>query len=976
MRVCWRGEVDFHNGTHMQCSILKTHFRFIALTLLLCASWCVPAQNIPFVPPIYNYQTGTYKGGSQNWAIAQGCDGVIYIGNNNGLLTFDGTNWILHKLPNGLSVKSILIDTMQTPQRIYVGSFEEFGYFEPDYTNQLTYHSLKPLLKKYTFQNDEIWTIHKQKEKIYFQSFSSYFIFNEAKFEVQHTKPFPAPLYFFEAKGNIFSQFIDEDFYQLKNEKFERLFYKKLIQNDYIVSVLPLGNSYLLVSSENGIFEFNPLTQEIFPWKTEIDAELKAAIANRVIMTKDSAIIIGTLNNGIFAIHKNKTKKWHLNRQNGLNNNTILGLFNDKEENIWAALDNGIAYIQSKAGLSFYEPVDIQLGLVEDILLHKEALYVATNQGIYKYSTAKGKMHLLSNFDTQSWFIRRFGEQIITGNNRGTSFIEDDQNIPVGTATGGMDIKQVTFYNQDILIESTYTYLSVYRKNTIGKWRYSHQIDGFYDLINQLEIDHTGNIWAGHMYKGVYKLRLNEALNAVTEKIYYSHLNPKDTTSVPIRVMKLKGRIIFSDGKAFYTYDDIKRSIIPYEQLNTDLHGFEDTNKIIPVNDSIFWFVRDNEYLLITYSDNTYRVWEKIPFSILNNPPNTERGNVYVAENGTSFLCLNGGIAQFMPENFRRQSIDRLRLHSVSSYNRENDKHLYLNVKNISEAIRYANNNLTFEFQYTDFSRKGFKVECYLEEYDSRWITVPNDLKINYTNLPAAEYTLKARVINEFGDELSTLSYSFRIKNPWHKTIWAITLYILLILFSAYLLVRKYTKHVIRKKNEVFMQQEKDRLAQIEKQEKLITTLENERLETDLVHKSKELASATMNIINQKEFLYKLRSEIQSHILSGKINKTEGNKLLSLIVENLSEEDDWAVFKENFDLIHENFFRKLQEKYPALTPTDLKLCALLRLNYASKEIANMLNLTIRGVEAARYRLRKKLNLSEEDNLVSFMIDFK
>ena len=197
-----------------------------------------------------------------------------------------------------------------------------------------------------------------------------------------------------------------------------------------------------------------------------------------------------------------------------------------------------------------------------------------------------------------------------------------------------------------------------------------------------------------------------------------------------------------------------------------------------------------------------------------------------------------------------------------------------------------------------------------------------------------------------------------------------------MILFSANLLVRKYTKHVIRKKNEVFMQQEKDRLAQIEKQEKLITTLENERLETDLVHKSKELASATMNIINQKEFLYKLRSEIQSHILSGKINKTEGNKLLSLIVENLSEEDDWAVFKENFDLIHENFFRKLQEKYPALTPTDLKLCALLRLNYASKEIANMLNLTIRGVEAARYRLRKKLNLSEEDNLVSFMIDFK
>ena len=152
--------------------------------------------------------------------------------------------------------------------------------------------------------------------------------------------------------------------------------------------------------------------------------------------------------------------------------------------------------------------------------------------------------------------------------------------------------------------------------------------------------------------------------------------------------------------------------------------------------------------------------------------------------------------------------------------------------------------------------------------------------------------------------------------------------------------------------------------------------MRNERLEADLTHKGKELAGATMNIINQKEFLNKLKHEIQAVILREKMNKNEGHKLLALIDSNLSDEDDWVLFQENFDLIHENFFRRLQEQYPVLTPTDLKLCALLRLNYSSKEIANMLNLTIRGAEAARYRLRKKLNLPEEVNLVSFMIDFK
>ena len=131
-----------------------------------------------------------------------------------------------------------------------------------------------------------------------------------------------------------------------------------------------------------------------------------------------------------------------------------------------------------------------------------------------------------------------------------------------------------------------------------------------------------------------------------------------------------------------------------------------------------------------------------------------------------------------------------------------------------------------------------------------------------------------------------------------------------------------------------------------------------------------------MMLINHSEFLKNLRESIQSLILAGKINRTEGNELLTMIGKNLPEEDEWNLFQSNFDLIHENFFRKLKERYPSLTPTDLKLCSLLRLNYSSKEVAEMLNISIRGVEAARYRLRKKLNLSETDNLVDFMIKFQ
>jgi DNA-binding CsgD family transcriptional regulator len=949
----------------------------ISLFLLFACLVFTNARNIPFVPSVYNYNTRDYKAGNQNWAMGQGHDGVMYIGNNNGLLRFDGTNWDLHKLPNGLSVKSIFIDTSDRTEKIYVGSFEEFGYFITDNANQLVYQSLTSLLDDYEFRNDEIWTIHKHEENIYFQSFRSYFVYNEAKSEISHAQPFPAPLYFFEANGQIFSQLIDDDFYRLKNNDFEHLFSKQLINNDYIVSVIPFGNSYLLVSSENGIFEYNPEKNTVLARETAIDNRLKSGIANRAIKTADFTIVIGTLKEGVFAINRDGTQKWHLNHQNGLNNNTVLALFSDKESNIWVALDNGISYIQYNSGLSFFEPAEPQLGLVEDILLHHDNLYLATNHGIYNYLQEGETMRRLWGLDAQSWFIRRFGEQIITGNNSGTAFIENDRSTAVAT-TGGTDIKQALLHNQDVLIEATYHNLYIYKKNEQGKWAFSHRVGNFYDLISRIEIDHAGNIWAQHMYRGIYRLRLNEILDSVTELTYFRHLAPDDTTATKISVMKLMGRIVLSDGKTFYTYDDIERRIVPYEQLNIDLQGFEDAGRIVTVNDSLFWFVRENEYSLIGFRNNGYFIRKKIPFAILNNPPNTGRGNVYAGENNISYLALNGGIARFSLEHTFDKPVDRLRLRAVSSYNRSSNTRNSLIINGCTGvgAINYADNDITFEFQYTDFSRKIFTIESYLEKYDLRWITVGDDLKISYINLPAGDYTLHARVVNDFGQELSTLSFSFRIKQPHYKTSRAIALYLFVVLFAVYFSMEKYTKRIIRKKNRLFAQQEKDRLAQIDRQEKMITALENERLESDLLHKSKELASATMIIINHSEFLDKLKNEVKTYIHSGKINKTEGNKLLGLLAEKHSKEDDWAIFKENFDLIYENFFGRLQTRYPSLTPTDLKLCALLSLNYSSKEIANMLNLTIRGVEAGRYRLRKKLNLSEEENLVSFIMEFR
>src|SRR5690554_1904126 len=177
--------------------------------------------SIPFIPPVYNYTTSNYNAGNQNWAIAQDKNGIIYFGNNNGLLSFDGTNWKLHTLPNNLSVKSIYIDSNISKERIYVGSFEEFGYFERNETGQLIYHSIKDKVADYDFHNDEIWSIHPYNGKLYFQSFSRIFIYDGNKVEILN--PIPSVLYLFPNGDKMYAQLINNGLSVFDGENFNEI---------------------------------------------------------------------------------------------------------------------------------------------------------------------------------------------------------------------------------------------------------------------------------------------------------------------------------------------------------------------------------------------------------------------------------------------------------------------------------------------------------------------------------------------------------------------------------------------------------------------------------------------------------------------------------------------------------------------------------------------------------------------------------
>lgn len=146
--------------------------------------------------------------------------------------------------------------------------------------------------------------------------------------------------------------------------------------------------------------------------------------------------------------------------------------------------------------------------------------------------------------------------------------------------------------------------------------------------------------------------------------------------------------------------------------------------------------------------------------------------------------------------------------------------------------------------------------------------------------------------------------------------------------------------------------------------------LENEQLAHDVDEKNRELAVSNMSLNSKNELLAFIKDDLKN------TSTTDNPKIKSVIRtinKNITEDDSWNVFKAAFDNADKDFLKKVKLQHPLLTPNDLRLCAYLRLNLSSKEVAPLLNISVRSVEIKRYRLRKKMDLPHEQGLVEYIL---
>jgi DNA-binding CsgD family transcriptional regulator len=310
-----------------------------------------------------------------------------------------------------------------------------------------------------------------------------------------------------------------------------------------------------------------------------------------------------------------------------------------------------------------------------------------------------------------------------------------------------------------------------------------------------------------------------------------------------------------------------------------------------------------------------------------------------------------------------------------------------VNEKQVQEAnnIYSISNNwktIRFEFSSSLFGYpSNLEYSFRLKGFDENWSEWSNRTEKEYTNLPAGSYSFEVKARSNLGNESVAPVYAFKVRPPWFLTNLAKILY-LLVAFTGLYLIYKWQQKKFKEQQKKYEEEQK-RLLYIHdlernKTESELVTLRNEKLEADINFKNSEMASSAMHLVKKGELLSKIKSEL-TQVMKGLENPQAVSDLKKMI-KSLSEDDnldkEWDNFTKHFDKVHSDFVVELKEKHPTITPNELKLCAYLRMNLSTKEIAQLMNISVRGVEISRYRLRKKLQIPSETNLFDYLINIQ
>ena len=925
------------------------------LLLFILFSISALAQDLP---PIIQYTTGSYNAGNQNWMITQDNNGYMYFANNSGLLEYNGTAWNLYPTPNETILRSVKV----VEDRIYTGAYMEFGYWKRQADGTLKYFSLSDKIKSKIIDDEQFWNIAFLDHWVIFQSLSQIFIYDCKAQTFNIIKSDTGMNKVFGVNNTILYQTFSSGLFEIENGKSKLLSNAPLFANSKIVNIFGIDDGLLVQTQYDGFYTFKEGI--VSKWNIAADDQLKSTSIYSSQKLVDGSFALGTVSNGIFILTPSGQVKYHITQNKGLSNNTALSLYEDRDKNLWIGLDNGIDCINMQSAVHSFVDDTGFLGTVYASAHFNNTIYVGTNQGLFcKPYNSDEEFKFVPGTKGQVWSLFIYDGTLFCGHDYVTFTINGTTALQIFSGIGTWKFEKIPNH-PDLLLQGNYLGLSVLQKTATG-WKLRNRLNGF-DYSSRFFALHGTDIYVSHEYKGVFRIKVDAGFTRTLD--FYTYKNPVKGKNASLA--SFNGEIYYAYKEGVFKLNTKTKQFEEQKQLSKIFSNDEYTSgKLIADNSGKLWFFTKN---YINYfssgklnSDLKHNVIP-IPSSLTNSMVGYE--NITQITPSTYLIGTTDG---YYTINVNELNSKKYNVYITNIAANALNKDLFTNPVNREGSFKYAENNITFNFTTPEYSKYvNAEFQYMLQGMQDEWSEWSSRPFISFKNLPPGDYVFKVRA--KTGNSLSenTAEYKFTILKPWYATTLALIIYLIIALIAAYMINRAYKNYYQRQREKLI--EENNRLLEIKEleNEQELMKIKNDQLQQEFENKNRELAASTMNLIKKNELLSMIKDDLKK---TGEGNDRSIKSVITTINKNINEDDTWDMFKEAFNNADKDFLKKIKKEHPLLTPNDLRLCAYLRLNLSSKEIAPLLNISVRSVEIKRYRLRKKMDLPHELGLVEYIL---
>ena len=935
-------------------------YKFSILFLInICCLNVVFGQEIP---PIIKYSPTVYDAGNQNWMISQDKKThFVYFANNEGLLEFNGATWTLNPSPNETIIRSV----NAIGNRIYSGCYMEFGFWSRNAFGKLNYNSLSKRIRNQILDDEQFWNILNIDQWIIFQSLNRLYIYDYKTSKIAIIQPKNRIIKSFKANNSIYFQVANEGLFEIENGKSKLVSDNEILKKDKIVALFANENGLVIQTQLAGFFTY--YNNEFKKNNLFSDTELNQNSVYSSCLLHDGKLAIGTISNGIYIISKFGKIEYNIAQSQGLSNNTALSLYEDDDKNLWIGLDNGINCINLQTPVKSFSDETGILGTVYTSILFKEKLYVGTNQGLFcKDFNSANKFKFVAGTKGQVWTLFANDDNLFCGHDSGTFLISNETAKNIFAQSGTWQFQKTK--NENLLLQGNYYGISVLEKVN-NQWVFRNKFTGFDYSSRYFELNNPNEIYVSHEYKGIFKLKIdNDYRQAINVSTLLSPTKGKNAS-----LIKYNNTIIYANKNGVFKLNANKNSFEKDNKLSAVFDKDEYTSgKMIVDNSNKIWLFSKNYIHYFTLNKLNYELKQNvipIPSSLTNSMLGFE--NISQLSNSKYLIGTTDGYytLDLNELSFKNYNVSITEI----SANIQNQKPINYSITE-KGTLDHDQNNITFNYTVPEYNKYinaeyQYKLEGFQDNY-SQWTTKAN---VNFKNLSPGDYTFVVKTKIGNANAENQARYNFTINKPWYSTNLALFIYFIGLLFFGNLVNKRYKLYYQKQQQKLI--DENNLLLEIKEleSEQQLMKLRNEQLSLDVDAKNKELAVSTMSLINKDELLSLIKEDLKK--TSDENSSRSIKSVISTITKNISQDDTWNIFKEAFDTADKDFLKKVKVLHNALTPNDLRLCAYLRLNLSSKEIAPLLNISVRSVEIKRYRLRKKMDLSHEQGLVEYILSF-